>query len=304
MKRFLLGAALVAAMSGVSFGEDEMRQFFPKPQEIAGWTISGDVSSYPGQKIFDLIDGAGEVFMAYNFDTASSAEYTGAGNTAIDIEIYRMKTVEDAYGIYSYTYYRGAKPEKLDVGQAGFVSGVTAGFWKDVYYVKVYGLEDKPGVAAAVKEFAASIAGKIPKEGNLPDYFKVLEVEGLQKGTTTYVHSDLALKNLHFVSEENSLNLGDGAYMLFADFKVKERTFQAFVAFYPSEAEAAAAATKYAKFMGSHKESDVAWFKQAGKAIAGTWTGYKQGQTVDAEQSLYNTIENLLTSIRAYLSQK
>jgi hypothetical protein len=300
--RKLVAAALFFALCGASFAADDISGFFLRPQEVAGWVPTAQVETYPGAKIYDFIDGAGEIYMKYNFEIAASAEYAGPGGAAISVEIYEMRTPEDAYGVFAYN--RPANAEPLQLTQAAYASGITAGVWRDTYYVKVYGLEEKPGVAGAVKEFARLVSLKIPGQGNLPQLFKVVEVDGFVKGSVRFLRSDLPLKNLHFVSDENVLNLNENTQMVLADYSFKDRRFTAFVAAYPTAEDAAAAASKYAKFLGAHPDAEAAWFKQSGKAIVGVWAGMKVAETQDSQDVMNDTIKNVLEQVKTYQLQK
>jgi len=294
----MLGAAALAAEVEAPAKADEMAAFFPKPQEISGWVMDGDIQTYAGNKIFDFIDGAGEVFMKYNFVVVSAAEYKGPGDAAMSVRVYKMKTCEDAYGIYAY--HRPAKAELLKVPQAGFASGITAGLWRDVYYVEIQGIEDKPGVGAAVKEFVSVMAARIPGEGNLPMLFKVIQVDGFQPDSIRFVRSNLALKNLHFVSNDDILKLDEGALLVFADFVLKGRSFKAFAILYPTQAAAEQSAAAWAKALGANPQGEATWFKQSGKAIVGVWAGIKAADTKQIESMMYDTIENILFQFHTY----
>ena len=302
MKTSVLAAVLLLAVAAAPGRGDDLAALFPKPQEIGGWAVSFDVETYPGEKIYDFINGAGEIFMQFNFEVAASAEYVGPDDAAIAVEIYRMKTPKDAYGVYAY--HKPAKADALSIAQEAFTAGITGGLWKDVYYVKVLGLEDKEGLSDAVKEFLAAVAGKIEREGNLPDVFRVLDVEGLATGSIRFLRTALVLKNLHFVSEENVLDLNEGTVMAFADYSVKGRDFKAFVVLYPSEESAVAAAAKYAVFLGAHPEAEAAWFKQKGRVIVGAWTGLKVLETLDSQDVIYETIASILAKVRIYALEK
>ena len=300
--RTMLAAAAVVILCGSSFAADDMRGFFPGPQEVAGWAMSASIETYEGAKIYDFIDGAGEVFMKYNFEVVSAVEYKGPQDAVISVEVYRMKTPEDAYGVFAY--HKPAKAETLAVTQAGYVSGMAAGVWRNVHYVKIQGIEEKPGVAEAVREFAKSMAGKIPGEGNLPLLFKVLEVDGLQKGSVKFARSNLPLKNLHFVADDDVLKLDQGAQIVFGDYVLQKRSFKAFAILYATEAAAREAAAAYAKALGANAQAEATWFKQSGKVIAGVWTGLKVAETQDSESMMYETIGNILNQVKTYQLEK
>ncbi|MCD6405006.1 MAG: hypothetical protein J7M19_04205 [Planctomycetes bacterium] len=296
MRRTLAAGILVALVSCGAFAADDIDAFFPKPQEIAGWAISRDIEHYAGEEIFDRIDGAGEIFLQYNFEAGATAEFTGPEDGVIAVEVYRMKTAADAYGVF--TYHKPEKAEDFEVSQAAYASGILGGLWRDVYYVKVYGLEEKPGLPDAVKDFCKLISSKIPGRGILPDTFRVFEIDGHVKGSTRYLHTNLALKNLHFVADENILKLSEKTSMVFGLFVIDKRRFSAFLVVYPTEPDATAAASGYAKFLGKHPDAEATWFRQRGRTIVGTWTGIKVKETQDSEYMIYDTLKELLKQVK------
>jgi hypothetical protein len=303
MRTLVLATLAVVVMAGIA-AADDMAPFFPAPQEVAGWSISADIQTYPGKKVYDLIDGAGEVFMSYNFDTAATKEYTGPNDGIISVEIYQMKTVEDAYGIYAYNRSRSAKSDQLDIPQAAFMDGAAGGLWKDRFYVHVFAQEDKPGVAESVKGFLTTISRRISSEGKLPDLFSAMELEGYKKGSARYLHTPLALKNLHFVSDENVLRLESTTQMVIADYSVKGRDFTGFVVVYPTAQAAIDAAASYSKFIGAHPETEAAWFKQFGKAVCGVWAGMKAKETPDSQDVLFAAVQDLISRVHVYQLEK
>ncbi len=300
--RIPVAAAFIVAALAPLLPAEDIKDCFPRAQEVAGWVPSGEVDVYPGDKIYDFIDGAGEIYMKYSFDTAASAEYLNSSDSVINVEVYRMKTPEDAYGVFSYNRPGNADP--LPFQQAAWSAGLTAGVWRNTSFVKVYALQDAPGLADAVKEFARILSLKLTGEGNLPLYFKVLEVDGFVEGSIRFARDQLPLKNLHFISEENVLDLGGDNVIVFADYAFKARRFKAFAALYPTRDAAAAAASKYARFLGSNPDAEAAWFRQSGRVLIGAWTGMKYSDTAQVQDVMYDTIENIGEQVRAYRLEK
>ena len=300
--RSLVLAAVLALAAPLAFAAEDIKTVFPRPQEVAGWSVTFDVQTYPGDKIYDFIDGAGEIYMQYNFEIAASAEYGTADNAAMAVEVYRMQTPEDAYGVF--TYNRPANAQSLDVAQRAYTAGGIGAVWKGNYYAVARVVEDKPGAADAVKDFLKIISGRIPAEGTLRDIFRAMEVEGFKEGTVRFTRTWLPLKNLHFISDDNVLNLGKDTQLAFADFSLKGRDFKTFVAVYPTQEAAEAAAAKYATFLGANRDAEAAWFKQTGRAIVGTWAGVKASETFDSEEMMYATIKNVLEQVRIYQLDK
>jgi hypothetical protein len=71
------------------------------PQSVGSRTLSGPAKRIEPQAIFDYMDGAGELYLAYRFRHLDVYEYKNSGQSDILVELYWMDSADDAYGLLS-----------------------------------------------------------------------------------------------------------------------------------------------------------------------------------------------------------
>ena len=65
------------------------------------WTRPDSPKLIGKSNIFDYMDGAGELYLAYRFDHLESYEYEAEGQKEILVELYFMESSDDAFGLLS-----------------------------------------------------------------------------------------------------------------------------------------------------------------------------------------------------------
>jgi hypothetical protein len=80
----------------------------PGSGAVPGWTPSGKTETFTPDTLFDLMDGQAEAFFVYGFEKAATSTYAGPGNRSLRVEIYRLATPADAYGLF--TVSTGGEP--------------------------------------------------------------------------------------------------------------------------------------------------------------------------------------------------
>lgn len=125
-------------------------RFFP---EIPGWKMKVNEKVYNSGDLWQLIDGAADIFLSYYFEDLHIAEYTKK-NQMIRVEIYRHKTPVDAYGIY--TAERMPDYPQVSVGTQGYTSQGVLNFLAGNFYVKIM----SAGVDEADEQSIAMVAQK------------------------------------------------------------------------------------------------------------------------------------------------
>jgi hypothetical protein len=122
--------------------------------EVPGWKLKVDTRIYVAGDLWELINGAADIFLSYYFEDLHIAEYTNK-EQIIRVELYRHKTIEDTYGIY--TAERMPDYPQVKIGSQGYKSDGVLNFMAGNYYVKVM----SAGVKEAVEKSIALVAGKI-----------------------------------------------------------------------------------------------------------------------------------------------
>ena len=241
----------------ISFNDDE----------IPGWKPVSPISLYDKETIFDYIDGAAELYFAYNFNKVATTEYTD-GDTSIIIDIYDMSDPEGAFGIYSLNRYEGAN--YVNIGNEGILVDASLDFWKGKYYCKVYSFDTSEKYQNTVIEIGHKLSSRIKDSGCEPQIIGMLPTEGLIPKTEKFFCRKLGLDNVYFISEDNILNLDGKTKGAFAEYKLDDIEFQMLMIKYSTKEEADLAFNNYSTYLNKDNEfidrnNETKIFKKDGK---------------------------------------
>jgi hypothetical protein len=205
-----------ALIPSVAFSNDEviMKGYTVLwPAEIDGWKIAEGPTPYDPATAYKYMNGAAELFIAFNMRTLTVVRYEKLGQPAITLEIYQMASSGDAYGIFSFE----SDDPKGSIGQGSEFGGGLLRFWKGSYFVSVYG--DKPGAAveSATLHLGGLVASAIMETGEIPKILAFLPERLTQyaKKQAWFLRSHILLNQRFFIAYENIFHLaGDGEVAL------------------------------------------------------------------------------------------
>jgi hypothetical protein len=238
-------ALSLLAWAGLAFAAEKgaMNETVAWPSGAGGWTGKGEAVRYRGRAIFDYIDGAGEVYLTYNFREVSVRRYERKDRAAIIAELYDMGTAQDAFGVFSWD----RQDPEAGIGQGSEFGGGLLRFWKGRHFVSVYGEGEGKEQERAILEIGRGLASSIAGTGEPPRLIRSLPDEGRVEGSVRFVRSHVLLNQRCFISNENILRLGTDTEAVFARYDLgKERTFVIVVG-YPTEAGARSALASFTK---------------------------------------------------------
>jgi len=172
------------------------------PAEVNGWQRAGKTQRFDRSTIFDYMNGAGELYLAYDFQRLYVQDYTKPDAPRITAEVYRMSTSEDAYGVFSHD----PEGEDLGVGQGNAYAAGLLCFWKGAYFFRILAAQDTPEAKAAVASLGRSLAQPVP-EGPLPRILRCLPSEGLEAKSVRYFHTQVSLNAIYYLADANILAL-------------------------------------------------------------------------------------------------
>ncbi len=181
-------------------------------RQVGAWTTTGQDGTYDGETIYDYIDGAGEVYRAYNMRGCLSRRYAAAGEPDIVLDIFDMGSSEDAFGVF--THDRDGSP--ADVGQDALYRQGWLSFWKSRFFVSLYMERETPAAKETAFHLARAVASLIREEGRKPAILLGLPPQGLRDGSVRYLHHPMLLNYHYYLSDENILNLGEETDALLA----------------------------------------------------------------------------------------
>jgi len=172
------------------------------PQVVNGWRAAGKDDLYDSETIFDYIDGAGEVYRAYNFLNLIARRYLKEGQPDLIADFFDMGDAADAFGVFTHDL----EGEAFEVGQGAVYKGGLFSFWKDRYFVSLYAEGETAETQPAVLALGEAIARAIRLEGKKPGILSCVP-GSFDVGRARYFHNQLILNYHFFVSAENILLL-------------------------------------------------------------------------------------------------
>jgi hypothetical protein len=215
------------------------------PAEVAGWKWDGKENHYNRKTIFDYIDGAGELYIAYNFNGVKVRRYEKPNEPPITVEVYDMETSEDAFGVFSFE----RQDEEAGVGQGSEFGGGLLRFWKGKYFVSVFAEGQGKDAEAATLELGKTIAAAIKTAGPSPKLLNALPKNkgGLVEKNIRYLRSHILLNQRFFIANQNILNLNPKTEAVLGQYVQGRQKIHLLIIRYASQPEAAAALQKFKK---------------------------------------------------------
>jgi hypothetical protein len=213
------------------------------PDKVLTWTKAEEDHFYDSQTIFDYIDGAGEVYRAYNMQRCLTRRYVPPEGPAIILDVFEMASSYDAFGVFTHD----PDGEGLAVGQGAVYRTGWLGFWKDRFFVSLYADEETEAAKRAMLELAGKVASSINKEGPKPQILSRLPRKGLQAASVRYFHDHPVLNRHYFISTENILRLGGRTEAVLATYQLKEGAAQILLVNYPDAEKAKEAHSSFLK---------------------------------------------------------
>lgn len=224
MKKLFFLLLLFLTFSPALHGEE-----FP---DIKGWKADGGIITYKPANLWEYIDGAANLYLAYDFKLLKLREFR-KDHTILTVEIYDMGSPLNAFGIYSSE--RPDDTNLLNIGtEAAVIPPYNALMLKDRFYVKVViqqgELDQKNG-----ENILNDVAGFLPGKTDFPSELKLLPDKGRIPGTIKYI-------------AESYMGLSEINNIIFADYRDSGgNVYRSFVMVLPDKDKAAETWKKLAK---------------------------------------------------------
>jgi len=153
--------------------------------QVEGWKQSGEVETFSPETLFEYIDGGADIYLRYDFEELKVAEYQGDKKASVTVEIYRHRTSNHAFGIYSQE--RLASAEFLRIGTQGYRDKDFLNFLEGPYYVKINAFKVEPEDRDALTVFARKVAESLDETGSFPSILSSFPEEGKKKNSETFI---------------------------------------------------------------------------------------------------------------------
>lgn len=251
--RSLLLALLILNAPVRTLAAVDMENYVPPGSCGAGWQIEGKLSFYDRETLSDRINGEAELYFPYGFDRMVAARYASGKNSAagIDLEIYRMGSPLDAFGIYANYKQEGGR--SLSVGAESNLSGSQLFLYQGRYFVhlQMTGVDaENPDLLA---ECSGDVVSRLPGTAKRPQELSVFDRTELLKGTERYLPKNLLGYDF--------LNRG-----IVADAVVEGKNSQIFLLLSTTEESASAA---FERFRTQSAKVKIAPFRNGAQFLEG-----------------------------------
>ena len=243
------------------------------PSAVDGWIWDGQEPHYDSRTVFDYIDGAGELYLAYGFEQLAMRRFEKAEQPPLTLECYRMASAEAAFGVFSFE----RQGESIGIGQGSEQGGGLLRFWKGRYFVSVFADGEAAEVESAILRLARLTAAGIQDEGTPPRAIASIpgREAGLVETSVRYVTSHILLNQRLFISRDNVLGLTRETGAVLAQYGRDSGATRLLIVRY---ATAAAAEAAHGRFMAAYLPAVAG--KDRGQTADGRWTIARQRQTV------------------------
>jgi len=217
------------------------------PAEVTGWKWDGKEMKYDSKSVFQYMDGAAELYLAYGFQNLTVRRFEKVNQPAITLELYEMASPEDAYGVFSFE----RQDEDIGIGQGSEFGGGLLRFWKGKYFVSIYSEGEGAEVESAILKAGRDAANSIPSGGQEPRLIGFIpgKEHGLVDESIRYLRSHILLNQRFFIAHQNILNLSRRTEAVLAQYTREKQKVHLLLIRYPNVKEAKDA---HQSFMGAY----------------------------------------------------
>ncbi len=198
---------------------------------IKGWKRSDTIKVFTPDNLYRFIDGAADAYLMQDFERLTVANYTRRFSS-ITVEIYKHRTEQHAYGIYSQE--RTSSVEYLPIGIQGYYAETILNFVIGTTYVKLTSFNLTDNEKNILRSIAKAVAKKIGGRTTPPPMFTCFPAKGLVPHSNRFIGKDfLGYPFFH------------SAYT--ADYQIDSVSFELFVIDLHDSAECRSAWKEYLK---------------------------------------------------------
>lgn len=313
--RCMIGLATLSLLATCPHPAEGLPAVQSSPQNAAGSVTGGvgadTIVNLPGQAgpwvrpdsrrriteetIFDYMDGAGELYLAYRFEHLDVYEYTAPEKRlgTIKVELYWMETPDDAFGLLSSDWggeavnLRGLG-ENRDLHPAvpshdALYGGGLLRFRSQRLYGRVMASRESPESRAQVLAIARSIVKERPSNGQPPEILSKVPVRlgeslVLRPDRTCFFRSHYVLNSVYYLAPNDVLGLGPAVDASISEYRPAGSggaPVHLIQAVYPSTDAATAALRTFLKLYVPGPAGRVAAKPASAAANAeGKWVGW------------------------------
>ena len=224
----LMIALLLLAGPARAAGDGSPEDGVTLPRTVGAWSATQVPRVITAETIFDYMNGAGEMYLAYRFEKLEVFEYRAEGEGDILVELYWMEHPDDAYGLLS---------DDLS-GEAWALGDLTAESQRALYgagylrlawdrlYVRILAYDENAASRATIEELgrACVVPGGRGGRPELVDLVPPKIAAGavdyeVKVDSVRFLRSYLILNVAYYLASDDVLGLGPECEAVFAEYR-------------------------------------------------------------------------------------
>ena len=187
------------------------------PDELNGWIKGTEDRIFYGDDLYDYIDGGAELFLSFGFKEVFSRIYTKPDQPDILIDIFRMNTSLDAFGVFSLS----SEIRDDYFGQGSQVMQGAVLFWKNNFFISIITSPETETSKGTILKLAELINDAIIEEGPTPEILNILPKDGLIQESIRYFRHYHWQNGYFFIFYENYLHLNQNTHAVLAKYELE-----------------------------------------------------------------------------------
>jgi hypothetical protein len=149
----------------------ELTRLLPGDGELVDARRAGAIELYDPENLYEYIDGAADVFLAFDFAALVHVVYQ-YGAVEVTVDVYDMGQLDNAFGIFASE--RGASVSPCAIGTAGYSAETILNFYHGRFYVKLSAFSEQAAPGPALERLARLVAERIGGEASAPGELKLI----------------------------------------------------------------------------------------------------------------------------------
>ena len=156
--------------------------------QVGTWKLTPEETVYTPNNLFDVIDGAADLYLEYDFVDLHVGRYT-KGELEIKVELYRHGSAVDAFGIFSQE--RFPDYHFIDIGTQGYMEKGALNILAGVFYVKISTIQEGQAAQDAMLTLARAVERQLKQTGSWPSLLAAFPPDQKKANSEQYVSKNL-----------------------------------------------------------------------------------------------------------------
>ena len=155
----LWAAGLVVLIVSAACRSKHASDCFPGTGQVEGWSKSSSTRTFPADRLYEYIDGDADRYLKAGVERALTSDYRYRGNIDAVVDIFVMKNVAGAAGVFESQPANGSQP--VQIGEAARLYPGTLMFRERRFFVRIIAYNEGADVPGALLSLGRAIAQRV-----------------------------------------------------------------------------------------------------------------------------------------------